>query len=358
MSSARRTPSYLFVAALGVVSAACGSGAERDGSGGEAAAGGGELGGGGTGAQGGSSGESCDPYEPRVPPLDVFIGPVGLEALIVGHIDAARTSVDVAMYQFTRWNIRDALIAAKDRGVVVRVLLDGAQDDVNGNIRADLAAAGIEVKDSPPEFTHFHAKLVIVDRALALVMSANFITYSMEGERNYGVVDRASDDLADLQAIFDRDWAGSGALDLSCTRLVVSPVNARERMLALIGGARTSLDFASMYISDGEVIAAIKSRAQAGVPTRVLLANPAWIDDNLATAQELEASGAEARFFTSLDLHAKLVVADGTAFVGSENLSYTSLSENREAGVLVTEPDGVSEIATQYGADWAAGVAP
>jgi phosphatidylserine/phosphatidylglycerophosphate/cardiolipin synthase-like enzyme len=361
MSIDKRIRPCVFVAAFGLVIAACGSGADDDsggGSGGDQAAGGSGAQAGAGGNGGSQLGESCDPYEPRQPPLELFIGPVGLESLIIEHIDAAQLSIDVSMYQFTRWNIRDALIAAHSRGVALRVLLDGAQADVNGQVRTALEGAGIEVKDSPQEFTHFHTKYLIVDRMEALVMSANFITYSMEGERNYGVIDRATDDLTDLQAIFDRDWSGSGALDLSCTRLIVSPENARERLLALIGGAQASLDFASMYISDAEVLAAIKNRAQAGIPTRVLLANPAWIDDNVATAQELEAAGAEAKYFMSLDLHAKLVVADGAAFVGSENLSYTSLNDNREAGVFVTEADALAEVKTQYTADWNAGVSP
>ena len=38
-------------------------------------------------------------------------------------------------------------------------------------------------------------------------------------------------------------------------------------------------------------------------------------------------------------LHAKLIIADGVAFVGSENMSPTSLTQNREVGALVFEPD-------------------
>jgi phosphatidylserine/phosphatidylglycerophosphate/cardiolipin synthase-like enzyme len=60
------------------------------------------------------------------------------------------------------------------------------------------------------------------------------------------------------------------------------------------------------------------------------------------------------RFLTSVDLHAKLVIADGVALVGSQNLSPTSLSDNREVGVLVTESGPVATLQAQLDADWAA----
>jgi len=52
-------------------------------------------------------------------------------------------------------------------------------------------------------------------------------------------------------------------------------------------------------------------------------------------------------------LHAKLLIADGVAFVGSENMSTTSMTQNREMGALVFEPDQAAVIQNQFNADWA-----
>ncbi|MEQ9324311.1 MAG: phospholipase D-like domain-containing protein [Polyangiaceae bacterium] len=58
-------------------------------------------------------------------------------------------------------------------------------------------------------------------------------------------------------------------------------------------------------------------------------------------------------------MHAKLVMADRVPFVGSQNLSTNALENNREIGVVVTEPAPAATIAAQFEADWAAGtVAP
>jgi hypothetical protein len=42
------------------------------------------------------------------------------------------------------------------------------------------------------------------------------------------------------------------------------------------------------------------------------------------------------------------------ALVGSENVSTTSLTKNRELGALVFEAGPTQQIETQYDADWAA----
>ena len=57
-------------------------------------------------------------------------------------------------------------------------------------------------------------------------------------------------------------------------------------------------------------------------------------------------------------LHTKVIVADGAlAYLGSENLSGTSLDHNREVGVIVTDPVSIMPLATTFETDWAAGTA-
>jgi phosphatidylserine/phosphatidylglycerophosphate/cardiolipin synthase-like enzyme len=180
----------------------------------------------------------------------------------------------------------------------------------------------------------------------------------MTSERNYGVIDHDPEDVADLEAVFAADWSEDAAdyPDLDCTRLLVAPVNARSRLLELVNSAASTLDFSVMYLSDDQVVNAVRQRAAAGVAVRVLLADPAWIGDNADTAVELAAAGIPVRFLERYELHAKLVIGDGVAFVGSENFSWTSLDRNREVGVLVTEPGPAGAAAAQFAADWAAGV--
>ncbi len=314
----------------------------------------GQGGDGGAGGMGGVQPPACDAWVPRWQEPETLVGPTGLQARLVELMGGATNQLSLMMYQLSCTACVDGLIAARERGVQVRVLLDYEQT-VNQSAIAALEGAGIEVKAAPAAFNHAHAKVMILDGEAAVVMSANMNVYSMSSERNYGVIDRDPQDVAQLMALFERDWTGNGAVDTSCTRLVLSPENARERLVELINSATTNLDLAVMYISDSGIKNAIKAKIMAGVPTRILFAHPEWIDSNPDTAQELSAAGAETKYLYSLELHAKLIMADGIPFVGSENMSYNALENNREVGLFVTEPSPAAIIQQQFEADWAAG---
>jgi len=304
--------------------------------------------------------KQCDPYAVGNPSKTVFIGPSGLQTLLVNHIKSATQSIDIMIYELDAQGIVDALEEAQGRGVKVRFVIDHSDNTVGENKKArdQLTAAGVEFTDAPPEFVYQHAKVMIFDGEKAIVMSANLNGYSMSSERNYGVVTTEVGEVADLQAVFDRDRAGGGDLSFSCSKLVVSPENSKERLLALIDSAKTSLDLELMYLTDNDIEAAVTARAAAGVSVRALLANPAWMKDNPATAALLQKASIPVKYYTKLEVHAKLLIADGIAFVGSENMSLNSLSSNREIGVFVSEPSLSETITKQFETDWAAGVDP
>jgi phosphatidylserine/phosphatidylglycerophosphate/cardiolipin synthase-like enzyme len=68
----------------------------------------------------------------------------------------------------------------------------------------------------------------------------------------------------------------------------------------------------------------------------------------------LKAGGVQVKEDTQLYIHAKMIVADGSlAFVGSENFSTTSLDNNRELGVLLTNAQIISTLQQTFQSDWA-----
>jgi phosphatidylserine/phosphatidylglycerophosphate/cardiolipin synthase-like enzyme len=60
-------------------------------------------------------------------------------------------------------------------------------------------------------------------------------------------------------------------------------------------------------------------------------------------------------YATPLYMHGKLAIADGSkAFVGSENLTNTSLIQNRELGTFFTDPDMIARLAATFTHDFTA----
>ena len=211
------------------------------------------------------------------------------------------------------------------------------------------------LRNAPSLYTFSHAKYMLIDGATAVIMSSNWNLDAMDSERNYGMIDRDPDDVEDLQAIFNQDWAHAAnetpvPADLSCTRLVVSPTNSKTRLVAHVNSAQETLELEIMYLSETTIRDAVIAAGERGVAVRVILT-----DDNDESIPALKAAGVQVKTVTGYYNHAKLIVADGIVFIGSENMSFTSLTKNREVGALVFEPAAAGVVTQQFDSDWAGG---
>ncbi len=304
-------------------------------------------------------GTGCTTTTPRTVAPEAFVGPTGLQDRLGGLIDSAQTSLDIQMYLFTVRALADKVVAAKNRGVAVRVILD-PDEAGNQSVIPTLTGGGVTWKNASAVYQFSHAKYLLIDRTTAVIMSMNFNIDAMNNERNYGMVDKDPEDVADVQRVFDQDWALANgetppAADLACTRLIVSPTNAGQRLYETIYAAHQTLDIESLYITDSGLRTAITNAKNHGANVRIILEDPSDQPQNAQAATYFQGLGIPVKFVTNqFYLHAKLIISDGIAFVGSQNLSSTALSGNREVGALVFEPGPEQVIQQQFDADWAA----
>jgi phosphatidylserine/phosphatidylglycerophosphate/cardiolipin synthase-like enzyme len=279
---------------------------------------------------------------------------VGLQQRMTTLIDSAQHTLDVQMYLFTVKPLADRIVAAKQRGVTVRVVLD-PDEAGNAAVEPIFSGGGVTFRHATPLYTYSHAKYMIVDRSTAAIMSMNFNVDAMNNERNYGAIDKDPEDVTDVQAIFEMDWAAAGnetakPADLTCTRLIVSPNNSKQRLIELVNSATSTLEVELLYLSETNVRNAVGQAKMRGVDVRVILEDPTDSSIPYLTGLAIPVKYPP----NSVYLHSKLIIADGVAFVGSENMSLTSLTKNREVGVLVTEPAGQAVIKSQFDSDWTA----
>jgi phosphatidylserine/phosphatidylglycerophosphate/cardiolipin synthase-like enzyme len=103
----------------------------------------------------------------------------GAERLVLKVIGSARSELRVLAYSFTSAPVTAALIAARKRGVDVRVVVDhrsNAGQDRSGKAKAALNAmslAGIAVRTTSAYAIH-HDKVVIADQTTTQTGSFNF----------------------------------------------------------------------------------------------------------------------------------------------------------------------------------------
>jgi cardiolipin synthase A/B len=295
---------------------------------------------------------ACAATDPRPHPVRVVVAPDDGDGPLLALIDGAARSIDMTIYQLSSPRVIGAFEAAARRGVRVRIINDW-REAIPGVVDG-LRAAGAEVHLSSPSFQHTHQKTVIVDERVAFVFSGNLDNRAFVRGRNYGVIDDDADDVADLVEVFAADWAAR-APSVDCTRLVLSPTNARERVLGFLGSATTSLDVEAMYITDRGVESAIVAAKDRGIAVRVLFNDPSHDIGHVENvAARMSAHGIEVKRSGARFLHAKMLLVDhDQAFIGSENFSRPALDENREAGVIVGANDSdVGRITATFEADW------
>jgi phosphatidylserine/phosphatidylglycerophosphate/cardiolipin synthase-like enzyme len=99
-----------------------------------------------------------------------------IEAALIDTIGAARQQVLVQAYLLSNQKIANALIAAKRRGVDVKVMLDGRQLEKAGSSKArELAAAGVPLW-LETGYQNVHNKVMVIDpsAATATVITGSF----------------------------------------------------------------------------------------------------------------------------------------------------------------------------------------
>ena len=92
---------------------------------------------------------------------------------LISHIDSAQDEIVIAIYSFTLDEIADALIRAKERGVLIRVIFDNQQAANQYSEDERLLDAGIPVVIKSGS-GYMHNKFIVIDRKKVLSGSFNY----------------------------------------------------------------------------------------------------------------------------------------------------------------------------------------
>jgi cardiolipin synthase A/B len=304
---------------------------------------------------------SCTPTAKRTHPIELSVLPEAGESPFVDNMKRAGKSIYVMVYMMGQDGIYNTLIDESKAGIDVRVIMDGGNERTfNTPAFNGFKAAGVQVEWSQPKFSFMHAKTFVVDNKFAVISTGNYPLKLIQTERNYVALDNDLNDAKTVQKIFLADWDNTDP-DISCTRLVVSPVNSEDRINAEIKSAKKSLHIESLELADTGLIADIVAQKQAGRDVEVLLADPTWSkgSKNAETAVTLQKAGIEVKWIpkSTMLVHVKSILVDGeTAYMGSENLTSTSMEQNREIGLIVTDPDPLATMEATFEKDFASAI--
>jgi cardiolipin synthase len=292
-------------------------------------------------------------------PVALLVEPDAGRQAVLDLIASARSSLWMEMYLLTDAGAIAAIAGRAAAGCDVRVILEPAPyraDGANQTAYDQLVAAGVDVRWSLPRFTYTHAKAFTIDHTRLVDLTLNLTSAGLDGNREYAALDDDATDVAAAETIFTADALGAATVSPG-GRLVSSPESSRPTLLALLGGARASLALETEELTDAAMVTALLDARARGVAVTLAWPGPAAGAGTPFTT--LAAAGASVRAVAAPAIHGKVVVADGrTLYVGSVNLTPTSLDDNRELGLLLVEPQTAAEVGAIVAADAAGGVPP
>ncbi|MFI6654257.1 phospholipase D-like domain-containing protein [Streptomyces sp. NPDC050523] len=290
----------------------------------------------------------------------------GGEPAIYDFVNSATSSLDMTMYELEDTTAVNDLIALKNKGVTVRVVLDRQHQSANSSAYTALTAAGVGVVWSSSSFVYTHQKTITVDGTKSLVLTGNLTSQYYATGRDYGVFTDDTRDVAAIEKVFNADYAGTAVTPTDGDHLLWSPTDSRNRLLSVINSATRTLDVEELEFSDSTVVDAIVARAKAGVAVRVVLETPGSYASEVTAVKNAGGKVVGYSDPNGFYIHAKAMVADyglSTQEVeaGSMNISSNSLSNNRELGIILTGTGVAQSVATTvettFAGDYAGGTA-
>jgi phosphatidylserine/phosphatidylglycerophosphate/cardiolipin synthase-like enzyme len=285
----------------------------------------------------------------------------GPDARLAEAIDAASHSVDVAIYNFNLWSVRDALLRATERGVRVRVVAES--DGILDAEVQDLVQAGIPVLGDRRE-SLMHHKFTVIDGVEVWTGSMNYSVGSAYRDHNVLLRLRSSalaeDYTREFEEMFVDDRFGPQSLadtpnpvvTIDGTRVEAwfSPDDGvAARLVELIDEARSRVDFLEFTVTSDALADALLRAAERGVTVRGVIE----LDEAEAAGSDytrMRQAGIDVRQDSNPGtMHHKLLLIDeDVVATGSYNFTRSAEESNDENMVILFSPEAAAVLEDEF----------
>lgn len=289
-----------------------------------------------------------------------------IEGRLIEKINAARSSIHIASFEFDLTPVAEALIAAKQRGVDVRWVTDDengleADEEPGRGQFAMLQQRGIEVR-ADSRSALMHNKFWIFDGQTVWTGSTNITESGIFKQDNNVLVIQSPEVAAIYEREFAEMWEGQfGPKSPSQLNEQTAVVNGSQivvvftsedpaienAIVPIVRGAQSSIRFLAFSFTDFPLAQAMIDRAGAGV-------NVAGVYEKVGSdtaAAELKTLFCEKipvrRDGNSGFMHSKVIVVDErTVITGSLNFS-TNAEESNDENVLIIDNPEIARLYTR-----------
>jgi cardiolipin synthase A/B len=235
------------------------------------------------------------------------------------------------------WTDKDilaAMIQAHDRGVDVRVILEGnvyGLPHANTAFLNALKAVKIStVYADTYRYAFTHAKFWLIDDRF-YISTGNLTRSFFEGNRDFIFSSSESGTLDFLEQVFQADALHEGVDRAKIpSHVVVSPIDARTKIEGIMTSAKQEVIVYTQTLEDDDIKEILTTQQNAWVRVRVCTAV------NESNTESASGTALAWTFLAKPYLHGKIIIIDNKKiFLGSQNLTKNSLENNREIGIIL-----------------------
>ena len=281
-----------------------------------------------------------------------------MEQGLVETINQAQKTLDIAIYELDLEPVADAILAARDRGVAVRLVTDSdtlAEDDAL--IRLEKEKIPI-VPDQRSSI--MHNKFVIVDGRAVWTGSWNFTRNDTFRNNNNAIYiqspELASNYVAEFEEMFSQKAFGPTSPAITkFARLQIGDTlletcfapedKCDELLIARINQAQQSIRFLAFSFTHADIGKAVRDRAKAGVTVQGVFETRGSETEHSEFSQKKQKNLDVWQDGNPYTMHHKVFIIDEQMVVmGSFNFSTNAARSNDENMLIIHNPG----IAGQY----------
>jgi phosphatidylserine/phosphatidylglycerophosphate/cardiolipin synthase-like enzyme len=295
----------------------------------------------------------------------------GLDATLVNFMNLAKKTLDVAIYDFDLSNVADTMVAAKKRGVQVRMVIDtDTLKNKDEKIQASLAkvkTAEIPIVDDNRSAI-MHNKFTIVDKERVATGSWNYTEGDTFRLNNHLVIINIAQIAQNYTSTFEKMFTekifGAKRTNSIPFPIIQIPNSARietyfapedkcvAAIVSKINEAKKSVYFMAFSFTHKDIGTALIEKAKTGVKVEGVFEKTGSQTASSQFGTLRDAKIANLQVYTDGNpyvMHHKVFIIDDRFVVfGSFNFSENAARSNDENMLIVDDPNLAKAFKTEY----------
>ncbi len=277
------------------------------------------------------------------------------EKILLNYLDSAKKEVNINIYLLSNKNIIEKIKNLAKNNIKIKIIIEKEPFGggyLNYKTVSELnTMENIEIKNIINIYSLNHAKYIIIDNKISIIMTSNLTGSGLNSSRDFIFVTKDKEITKSLNNLFKSDFETKYFWEKGIPEnLVVSPMNSRKILEILINNSKNSLELYAENFNDKKIIELLNKKSEENVKIKIILSEDIPSNKNIIKKFH---KNIEIKLMKKPYQHSKVIIIDEKIlYIGSINFSMRSMDQNREVGIILKEKEFIEKIKNIFYKDW------